>query len=136
MAALSEPMHYDYRGLANEVSTTASAMTDVYKGAMMVYDPATGKIAFPTDVADAAIAGVYRGQDDDTHTFLDGDLIVLDMTEVFVPDAGAAQTDAGKYGYVATTGDWTLTAGAKTRTVLCTKVEVGVGRWISFLDRR
>jgi hypothetical protein len=131
MAALTAPKYYKAKGHPYKFNSKAAA-GQVFKGAMLVWDPATGLVSAPTDVANAVPAGVYSGSPEEDRVFVANQDIELVRDTLFIPDAGAAQTDAGKYGYLANTGDWTPVASAKTRAVLCEDADPGVGRWLNF----
>lgn len=118
MAALTNARYLEFVGHQDEISPRVASGADYYKGALLVYD-ANGLAAQPTDAADLYPAGIITGQ------YEDGDRVDVKSAttnvrarifrgKVWLPFAGAAQTNVGEKFYIEDDQTLTQTTGSKT----------------------
>jgi len=129
MAALTDARYLEFVGHQDEISPRVASGASYYKGALLVYD-ANGLAAQPSDAAGLYPAGIITGQ------YEDGDRVDekaatttvrarIFRGKVWLPFAGAAQTDVGKKFYIADDQTLTKTAGTKTVAIVALDFKPG-----------
>jgi hypothetical protein len=109
MANLTAGRNYETSGRTEVLHGILPSGTSFYKGALIQFDAATGKVKKPADVAGEYGVGILTRDYLDTGADRDCE---IETGKVWVPFASAAQTDVGDWVFL--TDDQTITKTALT----------------------